>query len=245
MAKKTVIRKSVDMRYNNKKDLKIFSLITEKISQLKDLKTTLTEILKILKSVTECHHLAIRIIDPQGNIPFYAQLGLEKEFLDSEHWVTVDDCLCGYVARGQVDKKLSFITDYGSFYTNSATDFLTWQEENSFDTILCAEVLEHIPFEYFEKSLEELQKITKKWVVLSLPHFGIRLKFSFKIPKLQEKNVLLKIPYRKEHRFNGEHYWEIGKRGYSLDKILKIISGHFKVDKYYFLPENAHHMFFC
>jgi len=134
MAKKTVMRKSVDIRYNNTKDLKIFSLITEKISQLKDLKTTLTEILKILKSVTECHHLAIRIIDPQGNIPFYAQLGLEKEFLDSEHWVTVDDCLCGYVARGQVDKKLSFITDYGSFYTNSATDFLTWQEENPFDT---------------------------------------------------------------------------------------------------------------
>lgn len=134
MAKKTVIRKSVDMRYNNTKDLKIFSLITEKISQLKDLKTTLTEILKILKSVTECHHLAIRIIDPRGNIPFYAQLGLEKEFLDSEHWVTVDDCLCGYVARGQVDKKLSFITNYGSFYTNSATDFLTWQEENPFDT---------------------------------------------------------------------------------------------------------------
>ncbi len=122
------------MRYNNTKDLKIFSLITEKISQLKGLKTTLTEILKILKSVTECHHLAIRIIDQQGNIPFYAQLGLEKEFLDSEHWVTVDDCLCGYVARGQVDKKLSFITDYGSFYTNSATEFLAWQEENPFDT---------------------------------------------------------------------------------------------------------------
>ncbi len=128
------MKRSVGMRYNDSNNLRVFSRITEKISQLKDLKTTLIEILKILKPVAECEHLAIRIIDQQGNIPFYAQLGLEKEFLDSEHWVTVDDCLCGYVARGQVDKKLSFITDYGSFYTNSSTEFLAWQEETRFDT---------------------------------------------------------------------------------------------------------------
>jgi len=75
----------------------------------------------------------IRIIDSQGNIPFYAHLGLEKDFLDSEHWVTIDDCLCGYVARGKIDKRLPFITDYGSFYTNSTTEFLAWLGKNPFD----------------------------------------------------------------------------------------------------------------
>jgi PAS domain S-box-containing protein len=179
MAKKTVTRKSIDMRYNNTKDLKIFSLITEKISELKDLKSTLTEILKILKPVTECHHLAIRVIDSQGNIPFYAQLGLEKEFLDSEHWVTVDDCLCGYVAKGQVDKKLSFITDYGSFYTDSATDFLAWQEESQFDaggnplrkvcTDMSYESIALIPIKSKGKIIAELYLSDRKKGLFPLP----------------------------------------------------------------------------
>jgi len=124
MAKKIVPQKSGALTYDNSKDFEIFSLISEKISQLADLKATLNEILRILKPVTGCHHLAIRIIDSQGNIPFYAHLGLEREFLDSEHWITINDCLCGYVAKGKVDKKLPFITDYGSFYTNSVSEFL-------------------------------------------------------------------------------------------------------------------------
>jgi len=134
MVKKPVSKKPDDLRYRSAKDFEIFSLITEKIGQLKDLKTTMAEILKILKAVTECHHLAIRIIDLQGNIPFYAHLGLEKDFLDSEHWVTVNDCLCGYVARGRVDKKLSFITNYGSFYTNSMSELKVRLEKNPLDT---------------------------------------------------------------------------------------------------------------
>jgi formate hydrogenlyase transcriptional activator len=172
MAKKPVSKKSDDLSYQDTKDFEIFSLITEKISQLTDLKTTLTEILKILKTVTECHHLAIRIIDSQGNIPFYAQLGLEKDFLASEHWVTVDDCLCGYVARGQVDKKLSFITAYGSFYTNSVADFLDWLEKNPFDTgggplrKVCSDMsyesIALIPIKYKGKIIAELYLSDRK-----------------------------------------------------------------------------------
>jgi len=97
----------------------ILCQVSEKISHLSDLKTTLDEILAFLPNVTECHHLAIRIIDSSGNIPIYSQFGLEKKFMESEHWVTMKDCLCGYVAKGDVDRDLPFITDFGSFYTNS------------------------------------------------------------------------------------------------------------------------------
>ncbi len=34
--------------------------------------------------------------------------------------------------------------------------------KNSFDTILCAEVLEHLPFSSFKKCLKEMNKISKK-----------------------------------------------------------------------------------
>lgn len=48
--------------FNSAKRFEIYSLISEKISQLGDLKTTLDEILAILKPVTGCRHLAIRLI---------------------------------------------------------------------------------------------------------------------------------------------------------------------------------------
>lgn len=108
-----------DLYYDLSKKFNFFSLLSEKIAQLADLKTTLDDILRILKKVSGCRHLAIRLIDSNGNIPIYASLGLEKEFLESEHWITMKDCLCGYVARGKVDLSLPFISEYGSFFTNS------------------------------------------------------------------------------------------------------------------------------
>lgn len=97
-------------------------LISERISQLSDLKNTLQEILLILKQVTGCSHLAIRMIDSNGNIPFFSQLGLEPEFSESEHWVSLKDCLCGYVAKGKINPDLPFFSKYGSFSTNSMSE---------------------------------------------------------------------------------------------------------------------------
>ncbi len=124
MGEKQAFNKVDDLHYDLSKKFDFFSLISEKITQLADLKKTLDDILAILKEVTGCHHLAIRLIDSKGNIPFYAYLGLDKEFIDSEHWITMKDCLCGYVASGEVDKKLPFISEYGSFYSNSMAQLL-------------------------------------------------------------------------------------------------------------------------
>lgn len=102
----------------------IYSSISEKITQLPDLKSNLNAVLLILKKVTQCHHLAIRIVDGKGNIPFYSHLGLDKEFIESEHWITLKDCLCGYIARGKVDKSYPFITNHGSFFSTHMTKFM-------------------------------------------------------------------------------------------------------------------------
>jgi transcriptional regulator with GAF, ATPase, and Fis domain len=64
-----------NLHFDSSKKFEIYSQISEKISQLGDLKRTLDDILAILRKVTDCHHLAIRIIDSKGNIPFYAHLG--------------------------------------------------------------------------------------------------------------------------------------------------------------------------
>jgi len=117
-------------------------------------------------------------------------------------------------------------------------------ENNSFDVILCAEVLEHLPFERFERILSELKKVSRKYVILSLPHFGPPLKFSVKFPFISELKLAYKIPYPRRHIFQGEHYWEIGKRGYSPKKIRRIIQKYFKIEKEFIPFENQYHHFY-
>ena len=47
------------------------------------------------------------------------------------------------------------------------------------------------------------------------------------------------------HKFDGEHYWEIGKAEYPLSKIInKIQKAGFRVKKTYRVFENPYHRFF-
>ncbi|MFQ6049626.1 MAG: class I SAM-dependent methyltransferase [Candidatus Paceibacterales bacterium] len=116
--------------------------------------------------------------------------------------------------------------------------------DNTFDVILCAEVLEHLPFEKFERGLRELKRVSKKYVLLSLPHFGHSIKLSFKIPLIKEKKFAIRMPFPIKHHFNGKHYWEIGKRGYPLTKIRHIIKKYFIIKKDFIPFENQYHHFF-
>jgi len=120
-------------------------------------------------------------------------------------------------------------------------------ERNSFDVILCAEVLEHLPFENFYEALKELHRVSKKTVVITLPHFSItNLYFGIKlIPFIPKKELSIKVDLPIKHEFLGEHYWEIGKSGYSLRKIEnKIKESGFKIKKSYYPKENLFHHFF-
>lgn len=116
--------------------------------------------------------------------------------------------------------------------------------ENSFDCMCAFEILEHLPFEKFNISLEEIRRVTRRFAVISLPHFGPAVKLNIKIPFLPEIKVACKIPFPKEHTFNGQHYWEIGKRGFPLKKILAAIEKHFIVRKHFVPFESQYHRFF-
>jgi len=116
-------------------------------------------------------------------------------------------------------------------------------ENDSFDTVCIFEVLEHLPFSDFERALKELKRVSRDNVIISLPHFGPPVQFFVKIPFIRLK-LFFKIPFYKEHKFNGEHYWELGKKGYSVKKILTILNKYFNIQKHFVPFESQYHHFF-
>lgn len=116
--------------------------------------------------------------------------------------------------------------------------------DNTFDTVCAFEVLEHLPFDAFEESIKELIRVSRKNLLISLPHFGPSLLIDFKIPFMKRLRLALKLPYHPKHFFNGEHYWEIGKKDYPSSRILKILQKNLQVHKDFVPFENQYHHFF-
>ena len=118
--------------------------------------------------------------------------------------------------------------------------------DSSFDVTCAFEVLEHLPFEKFEQALRELNRVSRNYVIMSLPHWGRHFSIDIRLPlfkrlRWQRKINLLPIP----HAFNGQHYWEIGKRGYPLSIIRHAIKNSgFTIEKDFIAFESPYHHFF-
>ncbi len=114
----------------------------------------------------------------------------------------------------------------------------------SFDVVCAFEVLEHLPFDSFERALRELARVSKGPVLLSLPHFGPPVQFECKLPFLPRITFAWKIPYPRVHQWDGEHYWEIGKRGYPVRRIQTSLRTVFQIAKEFIPYEHQYHHFF-
>jgi ubiquinone/menaquinone biosynthesis C-methylase UbiE len=124
-------------------------------------------------------------------------------------------------------------------------------DEKSFDLVMACEILEHIPFEDFEKALSELYKVSRKYVLISIPYITFHLDFALKIPKLRKilkkdfVRLFLGFPlfFYKRKPFGG-HFWEMGTKGYSKKRVMAILNKNFKILKEESPLLNSYHYFF-
>jgi SAM-dependent methyltransferase len=117
----------------------------------------------------------------------------------------------------------------------------------AFDAVCCFQVLEHLPFKSFPEALSELARVTRGSVLISLPDAWPTLEFLFRWSNFSLRRIRVSRPRLRapRHEFDGEHYWEISKRGYPLNRVLDVMAAAgLRVDRNYRVIANPYHRFF-
>jgi hypothetical protein len=128
---------------------------------------------------------------------------------------------------------------FGPDVTGSVHDLSTFATKQ-FDVAIASHVLEHLPIRYLDDALCELSRVAR-YAVVYLPVTGrtaqIRIKPGFLgIDWSLELDLFnyFKAPDPNRPRFcGGQHYWEVGRKGFTRRQLRRRFSTHFDiVDSY-------------
>lgn len=111
-------------------------------------------------------------------------------------------------------------------------------ESEAFDVVCAFQIIEHIPFEEVEKALDELARVSKKYVIISVPytavHFEMQIRSTITYRLFGKDKISIFFALEKLSRFwkyDGQHYWEMGKRNYPRKMIRNLLKSKFKILK--------------
>lgn len=117
-----------------------------------------------------------------------------------------------------------------------------------FDCVLSCEVLEHIPFEDFSLTLSELNRVSMRYVIISIPYncFFLAFGLHMKLPYFNwMKHFNLKIPlFIKRFYMKEGHHWEMGYRNFPKKKVDAQIQKIFTIEREFEPPMNPYHHFY-
>jgi len=119
--------------------------------------------------------------------------------------------------------------------------------DESFDAVVCYEVLEHLPFQNFADALREINRVTRAHAVISLPDISGFYIVYLDLPIIGEIKKLITRPTLKlpPNKFDGYHCWEIGKATYPLKTIKSVIkNAGFDIRRTFRVFECPYHRFF-
>jgi hypothetical protein len=115
----------------------------------------------------------------------------------------------------------------------------------SVDMVCAFQILEHIPFEDFEPAVAKLAGIARRHVVISLPQWGRPVELRARLLKNRfTLHFARRLYHRKDWKFDGQHYWEVGAKGYPPERIHEALSRQLRVLRSYVCPDNSYHYFF-
>lgn len=153
---------------------------------------------------------------------------------------------------GKNVKNLDFDKALKPDYVGSVTEIkkALKKDWNKFDVILCCQVLEHVPYSEFEKTVEQLAECAQKRLIISLPNANRKVRLYLSgIKGTHKKLFLIKRHFKEnwdlEKDGSGEHYWEIDAKGCPTQQdIVEVLRKYIPRLGYYTLFDNPYHMFF-
>ena len=118
-------------------------------------------------------------------------------------------------------------------------------EDNSYDVVCAFQILEHLPYDVALRAFNEIVRVSRSHVVISLPDAKPVWRYHFYIPKLGVFDWLLPRPFHRlqTHLHDREHSWEINKQGYALSEVVRELGAVCKLKNSYRVHENPYHRF--
>jgi hypothetical protein len=113
-------------------------------------------------------------------------------------------------------------------------------KDAQFDVVVASHVLEHLPPAYLDAAIAEIARVGKH-AVIYLPYHGrfFSLRFQAAVRGCDRSWIInLFNPWKRPDPLRpvymqGQHFWEIGVRGYSRRAIRQKLARHFEVLKEY------------
>lgn len=120
-------------------------------------------------------------------------------------------------------------------------------KKNEFEFVLCAEVLEHLPFSFCEQAIRNISQITSELALVSLPRAQKTIfdfQFILKMPKMKYKEGGIFLSLGRQPVLS-EHHWELDSSAItSLRNIKVILRKYFNGVESKRLRYCSHHYFF-
>jgi SAM-dependent methyltransferase len=119
-------------------------------------------------------------------------------------------------------------------------------DEASYDVVLAAQVLEHLPWRDVPRAVSEIRRVCRSHAVVSLPQSGLALGvgLSTSISRIGEPGLSVRVGSPRRYRFDGQHYWQVGARGTGRRAVRDVLSAGFSIIREYAVPEFTYHRFY-
>ncbi len=129
-------------------------------------------------------------------------------------------------------------------HVGSATDLPF--DDGTYDVVCAFQMLEHLPYDASQRAFTEMVRVSRRNIVISLPDARPVWRYRIQIPKFGVHDFLVPRPQINPppHEFDGEHYWEINKRGYLLSRVIADFTKSARLVNTYRPPENPSQRFF-
>jgi len=119
---------------------------------------------------------------------------------------------------------------------NGSVHDLSMFGKGSYDAIIVSHVLEHLAVPYLSSCLSELARVGR-YCLIYLPVAGRHCQMRFRMDLRGLDISLILDFFNRLHRPNGitprycvgQHYWEMGLRGFRVSQMKRRLSEHFRI----------------